>query len=81
MENTDVAPLKRLAIFLPTLQGGGAERVMVKLANGLTSRGCDVDLVWARQKVPTWPTCTSLYGSWISVHAGSYRACRHWCDI
>lgn len=36
-----------VAIFLPTLAGGGAERIMLTLANGLSARGVDVDLVLA----------------------------------
>ncbi|MCE5274130.1 MAG: glycosyltransferase [Syntrophaceae bacterium] len=35
----------RLAIFLPSLRGGGAERVMMNLANGFTGKGLSVDLV------------------------------------
>lgn len=38
----------RLSIFLPSLYGGGAERVMVTLANEFAARGLDVDLVVAR---------------------------------
>jgi glycosyltransferase involved in cell wall biosynthesis len=34
-----------VAIFLPSLEGGGAERVMAILANGIASRGYSVDLV------------------------------------
>lgn len=34
-----------VALFLPTLRGGGAERVMVNLARGFSERGRDVDLV------------------------------------
>lgn len=37
----------RVAIFLPSLCGGGAERVMVTLANGFAERGLTVDLVVA----------------------------------
>nr|WP_315863208.1 MULTISPECIES: glycosyltransferase [unclassified Thermosynechococcus] len=37
----------RIAIFLPSLAGGGAERVMVTLANGFAARGYAVDLVLA----------------------------------
>lgn len=40
-------PARRIAIFLPTLGGGGAERVMVSLANALVARGFAVDLVVA----------------------------------
>ena len=36
-----------IAFFLPTLSGGGAERVMVNLAHGMTDRGYPVDLVVA----------------------------------
>ena len=36
-----------IAFFLPTLSGGGAERVMVNLAQGMTDRGYPVDLVVA----------------------------------
>lgn len=39
---------RRLALFIPTLHGGGAERVMINLARGLTERGWDVDLVVAK---------------------------------
>ncbi|WP_397473708.1 glycosyltransferase [Pusillimonas sp.] len=39
----------RLALFIPSLHGGGAERVMVSLANGLSAKGLDVDLVLARE--------------------------------
>ncbi|MGC8494382.1 MAG: glycosyltransferase [Syntrophobacteraceae bacterium] len=39
---------KRLAIFLPALPGGGAERVMLNLAAGFTARGHAVDLVLAK---------------------------------
>ena len=35
-------------IFLPSLAGGGAERVMVTLANGIAARGYRVDLVLAK---------------------------------
>ncbi|MDP1731600.1 MAG: glycosyltransferase [Devosia sp.] len=36
---------KSIALFLPSLQGGGAERVMVTLANAFAARGGSVDLV------------------------------------
>ncbi|HEX5109189.1 MAG TPA: glycosyltransferase [Vicinamibacterales bacterium] len=36
-----------MALFLPSLAGGGAERVMLNLAMGLTGRGFDVDLLLA----------------------------------
>lgn len=48
----DVKHKKRVAIFVPSLRGGGAERVMVTLANGFAERGLDVDLVLARAEGP-----------------------------
>jgi len=39
----------KIAIFLPDLRGGGAERVMVSLARGFSERGHDVDLVLAQR--------------------------------
>lgn len=41
-----------IAIYLPSLCGGGAERVMVTLANGFVARGHRVDLVLARAEGP-----------------------------
>jgi len=38
---------KRLAVFAPSMVGGGAERGALKLAEGLAQRGFDVDLVLA----------------------------------
>lgn len=34
----------KIALFLPSLGGGGAERIMLNLAAGLSARGIDVDL-------------------------------------
>lgn len=42
----------RLAIFVPSMGGGGAERVMVTLANGFAARGHPVDLVLASATGP-----------------------------
>jgi len=42
----------RIALFLPSLVGGGAERVMVNLARGFAERGVVVDLVLARAEGP-----------------------------
>ena len=36
------------ALFLPSLVVGGAERMMLNLATGLSERGCDVDIVLVR---------------------------------
>ena len=37
-----------VSIFLPSLAGGGAERIMLHLAEGLVNRGLKVDLVLSR---------------------------------
>ncbi len=42
----------KIAIFAPSLAGGGAERGAVKLAEGLVRRGFAVDLVLARAEGP-----------------------------
>jgi len=42
----------KLAIFLPSLSGGGAERAMLNLAHGLAEYGCAVDLVLVQAKGP-----------------------------
>ncbi len=41
-----------IAIFLPALLGGGAERVMVNLARGFYERGYRVDIVLAKAEGP-----------------------------
>lgn len=43
---------KQIAIFLPSLVGGGAERVMVNLAEGFLERGYQVDMVLAKAEGP-----------------------------
>ncbi|OYD90245.1 glycosyl transferase [Nostoc sp. 'Peltigera membranacea cyanobiont' 210A] len=43
---------KRLAIFVPTLQGGGAERAMLNLARAFSAQGIQVDLVMLRVEGP-----------------------------
>lgn len=43
---------RHLALFVPSLRGGGAERVMVTLANGFAERGHRVDLVLTRAEGP-----------------------------
>ena len=40
--------MTRIAILLPSLTSGGAERVMLNLSRGLVDRGLDVDMVLAR---------------------------------
>ncbi|MGG7053950.1 glycosyltransferase [Nitrosomonas sp. ANs5] len=43
---------KHIAIFIPSLRGGGAERVMVTLANGFAARGFRTDLVLSQAVGP-----------------------------
>ena len=43
---------KRLALFLPGLYDGGAERVILNLADGISRRGYSVDLLLARAEGP-----------------------------
>jgi len=42
----------RIALFLPSLRGGGAERVMVNLARGFSKCGLAVDLVLVKAEGP-----------------------------
>ena len=42
----------KIALFAPSLVGGGAERVMVNLARGMVEQGKDVDLVLAKAEGP-----------------------------
>jgi len=44
--------MPRLAVFLPSLREGGAERSMLKLAGGLAGRSHPVDLVLAQREGP-----------------------------
>ena len=50
------APMKTrkpvLSLYLPNLDGGGAERMMVNLAAGFAERGFPTDLVLAEAKGP-----------------------------
>jgi glycosyltransferase involved in cell wall biosynthesis len=41
-----------IAFFLPSLRGGGAERVIMNLAQGITERGTPVDMVLAAAEGP-----------------------------
>jgi len=47
-----IARQKKLAIFLPSLIGGGAERVMLRIAEGILERGYSVDLILAKADGP-----------------------------
>lgn len=43
---------RKVAIFLPSLEGGGAERMMLNLAKGMKEREMDVDLIVAKMHGP-----------------------------
>ena len=47
----NLAP-ERIAIFLQDLAGGGAERIMLRLAGGFSAKGKSVDLVLVRAEGP-----------------------------
>ena len=46
------APSKHLALFIPSLRGGGAERIILQIAEGFVQRGVDVDLIVAQAQGP-----------------------------
>ena len=43
---------ERIAIFMPSLRGGGAEKVMLNLARGFLEQGMKIDLVVAQAEGP-----------------------------
>ena len=45
-------PGKKISFFIPSLQGGGAEKAIMNLACGLAERGLEIDLVLADAKGP-----------------------------
>lgn len=49
---TEPSSRRHIALYLPSLRGGGAERVMVNLARGFAEQGFKVDLVLARAEGP-----------------------------
>ena len=44
--------MRKLSIFIPSLMGGGAERVIVILTNEISQRGIAVDLVLSKSIGP-----------------------------
>jgi glycosyltransferase involved in cell wall biosynthesis len=58
--------MKRVAFFMPSLTGGGVERVLLRLAIGFADRGCAVDLVVGRTD--------GVAPEGAAVTEGSYRA-------
>jgi glycosyltransferase involved in cell wall biosynthesis len=45
-------PTKKISFFIPSLQGGGAEKAIMNLASGLAERGLDIDLILVNAKGP-----------------------------
>lgn len=48
----DVSTQKRVSFFIPSLRGGGAERMTVNIANALAGKGYAVDLVLSKAEGP-----------------------------
>ena len=48
----------RLALFMPSFRGGGAERVMVTLAEGFAARGVAIDVLVAQREGPFAPAAS-----------------------
>lgn len=47
--------MKKIALFLPDLEGGGAQRIVLTLAKGFVARGIEVDLVLIKAEGPFLP--------------------------
>ena len=56
---------KHVAFFMPSLMGGGVERVLLRLAIGFAERGCKVDLVVAKAQRSSGKAA-SMEGSYLS---------------
>lgn len=63
---------RRVAFFMPSLTGGGVERVLVRLAGAFAERGCKVDLVVSRTN-GTLPEGSTAEGSFVSQVPASVR--------
>ena len=50
MQSLDEMTSCRVALFLPTLAGGGAERVALALTSALLDKGCGIDLLLVRKE-------------------------------
>lgn len=44
--------MKKIALYIPSMSGGGAERVILALANGLADKGLQIDLILNKAKGP-----------------------------
>jgi len=54
LEHTHLTAAERIALFLPMLAGGGAERSMLNLAHAFAEKGLEVDLVVASTGGALW---------------------------
>jgi len=63
----------RVALFLPNLAGGGAERVFALLAEGLAARGVETEMVLARAEGPHVAAVRAVVPV-VDLHADSTRA-------
>ena len=50
---------KKIALFIPELGGGGAERMMVNFAHGFVKQGAEVDIALIRKEGPYLPLVSS----------------------
>ena len=57
VRRTSSVTRERIALYVPSLNGGGAERVMLDLATGLVDRGIRVDLVLVRAEGHSLISC------------------------
>ncbi|MFA5940520.1 MAG: glycosyltransferase [Sinimarinibacterium sp.] len=48
--------MSRLAIFIPSFDNGGVERMLINLATGISARGVDVDFLATRTDAPYFKT-------------------------
>jgi glycosyltransferase involved in cell wall biosynthesis len=75
---------KKIALLLPDLHGGGAERVMLTLGNFFVSKGYEVDLVLARacgallSEVPKDLSVTELCGGYKARGSVGLGLCALW---
>jgi hypothetical protein len=76
-------PHTKVALFVPSIRAGGANRVMVNLANGFAARGLDADLVVASAKVDFRKHVAPVSASLIFKVAGfcaAFRGSPATCD-
>jgi len=65
-----IGPRQKVAIVIPSLAGGGAERVMLQVAGGLDSSRFDVTLIALNGKGDLSGALPSSLHSWIWEQQG-----------